>query len=103
MTQPAQSQLTQCLQSTQSTNKAQREEAEAYLRRLEQDDWGAFVAGLSQELVNEGNPEVSRQVAGLLLKNALDAKDSHVQVRCMLSFDRPRALPSSLTRCRHVM
>jgi importin subunit beta-1 len=81
MKQPFEMQLTQCLQNAQSTDKATREQAEAYIRRIEEENWGAFVAGLSQELINESNPDVSRQMAGLLLKNALDAKDSHVQVR----------------------
>jgi importin subunit beta-1 len=81
MTQPFEAQLTTCLQNAQSTDKATRENAEAYIRRIEQENWGAFIHGLSQELAKEGNPEVSRQMAGLLLKNALDAKDSVVQVR----------------------
>lgn len=81
MTQPFEAQLSSCLQNAQSADKNTREQAESYIRSAEQENWGAYILALSQELAREGGPEVSRQMAGLLLKNALDAKDSHLQVR----------------------
>ena len=88
MTQPFEAQLSSCLQNAQSTDKATRDQAEAFIQRLQEENWAAFIQGLTNELVNDDRPEVSRQMAGLLLKNALDAKDSLVQVRGLL---KPRA------------
>jgi hypothetical protein len=80
MTQPFEAQLSSCLQNAQSLDKNTREQAEAYIRRVEEENWGAFLLALSQELARDEGPEISRQMAGLLLKNSLDAKDSHIQV-----------------------
>jgi importin subunit beta-1 len=80
MTQPFEAQLSSCLQNAQSLDKNTREQAEEYIRRAEEENWGAFLLALSQELARDGGPVASRQMAGLLLKNSLDAKDSHIQV-----------------------
>ena len=110
MTQPFEAQLTTCLQSVQSTDKATRDEAEAYIQRIQEENWAAFIQGLTQELINDGRPEVSRQMAGLLLKNALDAKDSLVQVRVLLKQRTRQCQPPSASNadgpttcvcCRH--
>lgn len=82
MTQPfeAHLQLATYLQHATSPDKATRDQAEAGIRQLEQADWAAFVSSLASELANESSPEIGRQMASVLLKNALDAKDSRVKV-----------------------
>lgn len=94
MTQPFEAQLSSCLQNAHSGDKATRETAETFLRQAEQENWGAYIHGLAHELANEGSAEAGRQMAGLLLKNALDAKDSVVQVRRRSS----RAAPAAYVR-----
>lgn len=82
MTQPyeAHVQLATYLQHATSPDKAIRDQAEAGIRQLEQADWAAFISSLASELSNESSPEIGRQMASVLLKNALDAKDSRVKV-----------------------
>jgi hypothetical protein len=80
MTQPYEAHLRSCLQNASSGDKATRDEAEAGIQQLQEADWGSFITGLAHEIADESAPEVGRQMAGLLLKNALDAKDSRLQV-----------------------
>lgn len=72
-------QLATYLQHATSPDKATRDQAEAGIRQLEQADWAAFVSSLASELANESSSEIGRQMASVLLKNALDAKDSRVK------------------------
>lgn len=81
MTQPFEAHLTAYLQHATSADKATRDQAEAGIRQLEEADWGTYVGCLSTEIANEAVPEISRQMAGVLFKNALDSKDSVVKVR----------------------
>jgi hypothetical protein len=81
MTQPFETHLTSYLQHATSNDKATRDQAEQGIRQLEEADWGAYVSCLSAEIANESVPEISRQMAGVLFKNALDAKDTVVKVR----------------------
>ena len=81
MTQPFEAHLTSYLQHATSADKATRDQAEAGIRQLEEADWGTYVGCLATEIANETVPEISRQMAGVLFKNALDAKDSVVKVR----------------------
>ena len=39
---------------------------------------GPFLAALVGELVNEENPPMNRQLAGLYLKNVITAQDEHI-------------------------
>jgi importin subunit beta-1 len=80
MTQPYEVHLRTYLQNASSGDTATRDQAEAGIQQLQAADWGSFIAGLAQEIANESAPEVGRQMAGLLLKNALDAKDPRLQV-----------------------
>lgn len=82
MTQPyeAHLQLATYLEHATSHDKAIRDQAEAGIRQLEQADWAAFVNSLASELANEKSSEIGRQMASVLLKNALDAKDSRLKV-----------------------
>lgn len=57
-----------------------RNPAEKKLGQLEQQNLAAYLSGLCSELVNDSKPESARQLAGLLLKNALVAKDEQTKL-----------------------
>ena len=59
--------------------KTQRAEAEAWLKQLEAQSLQTYLHVLSSELTNEEKPSDSRQMAGITLKNTLDAKDAATQ------------------------
>jgi len=67
--------ITELLLNAQSTDYTVRSNAEHQLSSAESTNFGSFVQSLSSELCNESKPLTSRQLAGLLLKNSIDAKD----------------------------
>lgn len=67
--------LTTILQAAQSADAVQRQKAEEQIRSLEAQNYPAFLGVLVDELDNEGKPQTTRQLAGLVLKNALSAKE----------------------------
>ncbi|GAB4834003.1 Importin subunit beta-1 [Ancistrocladus abbreviatus] len=68
--------ITQFLLSAQSPDANVRTEAEANLRQFQELNLPVFLLSLSNELSNEEKPIESRRLAGILLKNLLDAKDA---------------------------
>lgn len=68
------SELTQLLLATQDPNTGK--EAEAKIKQAEQADAGQYFRLLAIELGSEDRPKIARQLAGLLLKNGLAAKES---------------------------
>mmetsp|Transcript_24980 Transcript_24980/g.40123 ORF Transcript_24980/g.40123 Transcript_24980/m.40123 type:complete len:860 (+) Transcript_24980:81-2660(+) len=52
-----------------------RAQAEAKLKEAEAQNFAEYFAALATELATEGAPVISRQLAGLLLKNGLASKD----------------------------
>lgn len=68
--------ITSYLLSAQSPDAKIRTEAEASLRHFEEQNSPAFLLSLSVELSNDGKPIESRRLAGIVLKNSLDAKDA---------------------------
>lgn len=68
--------ITQYLLSAQSPNATERTEAEAKLRQFQGQNLPGFLLSLSVELSNDGKPTESRRLAGIVLKNSLDAKDA---------------------------
>lgn len=68
--------ITQFLLAAQSADANIRNEAEANLRQLQQQNLPGFLLSLSVELVNNEKPTESRRLAGIMLKNSLDAKDA---------------------------
>ncbi|CAE8642490.1 unnamed protein product, partial [Polarella glacialis] len=65
--------LTELLLATQDpTNRAT---AEAQIKQAEQASAEQYFTALAQELANGEKPVIARQLAGLLLKNGLSAKD----------------------------
>ena len=65
--------LTPILSSAQSPDAATRQAAEAALASARAANLAAFLAALAAELAGEGRPPETRQIAGLILKNTLDA------------------------------
>mmetsp|Transcript_85121 Transcript_85121/g.150554 ORF Transcript_85121/g.150554 Transcript_85121/m.150554 type:complete len:857 (-) Transcript_85121:127-2697(-) len=66
--------LTELLLATQDPSK--NSQAEAQIRSAEQASADQYFTALAQELANNDKPVIARQLAGLLLKNGLAAKDS---------------------------
>ncbi|CAG9460647.1 unnamed protein product [Pedinophyceae sp. YPF-701] len=67
--------LSAALAASQSVNQQERQQAEAYLAQFRESDFASFVLSSAAELSLDARPEASRQAAGLLLKNSLDARD----------------------------
>ncbi|CAA0826429.1 Importin subunit beta-1 [Striga hermonthica] len=71
--------ITQVLLSAQAVDSAVRKHAEETLKQFHEQNLPAFLLSLSGELANEEKPVESRKLAGLILKNALDAKEKHMK------------------------
>ncbi|CAI0544592.1 unnamed protein product [Linum tenue] len=69
--------VTQLLLNAQSIDGSVRKQAEDSLKQFQEQNLPAFLFSLSGELANEDKPADSRKLAGLILKNALDAKEQH--------------------------
>ncbi|PIN26309.1 Karyopherin (importin) beta 1 [Handroanthus impetiginosus] len=68
--------ITQYLLSAQSPDAKVRTEAETILRQFQEQNLPGFLLSLSVELSNDGKPTESRRLAGIVLKNSLDAKET---------------------------
>eukprot|EP00268_Persea_americana_P036497 TRINITY_DN35981_c0_g3_i4.p1 TRINITY_DN35981_c0_g3~~TRINITY_DN35981_c0_g3_i4.p1 ORF type:complete len:871 (+),score=200.80 TRINITY_DN35981_c0_g3_i4:478-3090(+) len=68
--------VTQILVSAQSADGNIRSAAEGNLRQFQEQNPSLFLLSLSVELANNEKPSESRRLAGIILKNSLDAKDS---------------------------
>ena len=73
--------LTAVLVSAQSPDAAVRQQAEAALEHLRSTQPAAYLAALAAELGGESKPAEARQIAGLILKNALDAPSEVKKVK----------------------
>lgn len=69
--------VTQILLDAQSVDGAVRKHAEENLRQFQDQNLPAFLISLSGELANDEKRVESRKLAGLILKNTLDAKEPH--------------------------
>ncbi|CAJ2667552.1 unnamed protein product [Trifolium pratense] len=69
--------VTQALLNAQSIDGTVRKHAEESLRQFQEQNLPGFLVSLSGELTSEDKPVDSRKLAGLILKNALDAKDEN--------------------------
>lgn len=67
--------ITQLLLSASGTDQITRAQAEQQLVAAQEANYPQFLAALAGEVSNAAKPPVARQLAGLVLKNALDAKD----------------------------
>lgn len=68
--------ITQVLLSAQSPDGKIRSAAEEALKQLQEQNIPLFLLSLSAELSNDQKPPESRRLAGIVLKNSLDAKES---------------------------
>ena len=71
--------ITPVLQATQNPDAAARQGAEETLANAQTSDYGGFLSALARELKHGGSPLATRQLAGVIFKNALDAKDEGVK------------------------
>ncbi|XP_042481167.1 importin subunit beta-1-like [Macadamia integrifolia] len=69
--------VTMMLLNAQAVDGTVRKHAEESLKQFQEQNLPSFLFSLSGELVNEEKPVDSRKLAGLILKNALDAKEQH--------------------------
>ncbi|KAK9672419.1 hypothetical protein RND81_12G099400 [Saponaria officinalis] len=67
--------ITQLLLNAQSVDGSVRKHAEETLKQFQDQNLPSFLLSLAGELANEEKPAESRKLAGLILKNALDAKE----------------------------
>lgn len=67
--------ITQILLSAQSPDAGVRTEAEASLGQFQEKNLPAFLFSLSYDLLNDEKPIEYQRLAGIILKNSLDAKD----------------------------
>ncbi|KAL6581565.1 Importin subunit beta-1 [Orobanche minor] len=69
--------VTQVLLSAQAVDARVRQHAEETLKQFQEQNLPVFLLSLSGELASEDKPVESRKLAGLILKNALDANEHH--------------------------
>ncbi|KAI4337988.1 hypothetical protein L6164_016346 [Bauhinia variegata] len=69
--------VTQVLLNAQSIEGTVRKNAEENLRQFQEQNLPGFLLSLSGELASDEKPVDSRKLAGLILKNALDAKEEN--------------------------
>ncbi|XP_072978367.1 importin subunit beta-1-like [Typha angustifolia] len=92
--------VTQILLNAQSVDSSTRKHAEENLRQFQEQNLPSFYLSLSNELANNEKPVDSRKLAGLILKNALDAKEQYRKnelVQRWLSLDT--AVKSQVKEC----
>jgi hypothetical protein len=89
--------LTPLLQSAQSADHNVRTAAEQQLKQAQETQYATFLVSLSAELANNDKPTDTRRLAGLILKNALDAKEEQRKVRMHDDHHTPGRQPCSLT------
>lgn len=72
--------VTEVLTGAQSPDANTRNQAELQLKQFQQQNLPSYLLSLATEIANDAKPEHSRQMAGLMLKNALDAPSAAVKV-----------------------
>ncbi|KAI5077587.1 hypothetical protein GOP47_0007411 [Adiantum capillus-veneris] len=68
--------VTQILLNAQSSDGSVRKLAEDNLKQFQEQNFPVFLLSLAHELANNEKPPESRRLAGLILKNSLDAKEA---------------------------
>eukprot|EP00268_Persea_americana_P025727 TRINITY_DN2507_c1_g1_i3.p1 TRINITY_DN2507_c1_g1~~TRINITY_DN2507_c1_g1_i3.p1 ORF type:complete len:914 (-),score=220.66 TRINITY_DN2507_c1_g1_i3:1145-3886(-) len=69
--------ITQILLNAQAVDGTIRKHSEESLKQFQDQNLPGFLLALSGELANNDKPAESRKLAGLILKNTLDAKEQH--------------------------
>lgn len=85
--------LTPVLQHAQSADATLRKQAELQLQAYQQQDYAGYLVALVSELANDAKPPETRQIAGLLLKNLLDATDAVLKVGSPARFQQAPSTP----------
>ncbi|GMN31426.1 hypothetical protein TIFTF001_003239 [Ficus carica] len=83
--------VTQILLNAQAVDGTVRKHAEESLQQFQEQNLPSFLLSLAGELANDEKPAESRKLAGLILKNALDAKEHNRKLELMqrwLSLDQ---------------
>ncbi|KAK1320885.1 hypothetical protein QJS10_CPA03g01148 [Acorus calamus] len=106
--------VTQILLSAQSADGNVRTAAEQSLKQFQEQNLPAFLLSLSVELSNDASPTESRRLAGIILKNSLDAKDAarkeglvqqwvsiDISIKTQIKDLLMRTLGSSVAEARH--
>lgn len=73
--------VTQILLSAQSADQNIRRDAERVLKEAEQSNFAAYLVRLVDQLAGDGHDPESRRLAGLIVKNAVDARDPTVRAQ----------------------
>ncbi|KAK1271479.1 hypothetical protein QJS04_geneDACA006034 [Acorus gramineus] len=106
--------VTQILLSAQSADGNVRTAAEQSLKQFQEQNLPVFLLSLSVELSNDASPTESRRLAGIILKNSLDAKDAarkeglvqqwvsiDISIKTQIKDLLMRTLGSSVSEARH--
>jgi len=73
--------VTEILANAQSPDSNVRNAAESQLKQFQQQNLASYLLSLATEVSSDAKPEHTRQMAGLMLKNSLDAPGTAVKVR----------------------
>ncbi|XP_072985514.1 importin subunit beta-1-like [Typha latifolia] len=106
--------ITEVLLAAQSPDGQTRTVAEGNLKQFQEQNLPYYLLSLSVELSNDHKPPESRRLAGLILKNSLDAKDSvrkeeltqqwvsvDPMIKVQIKESLLRTLGSSVSEARH--
>lgn len=106
--------ITQYLIAAQSPDGGVRLSAEESLKQFQEQNLPIFLLSLSVELSSEAKPPESRRLAGIILKNSLDAKDAarkdlltqqwvsvDQMIKTQIKESLMQTLPSSVSEARH--
>ena len=72
--------ISDILNSAQNQDANTRNQAELQLKQFQQQSLASYLLSLATEIAADNKPEHTRQMAGLMLKNALDAPGIAVKV-----------------------
>lgn len=72
--------LTQILLNCHNSVESIRKNAEQQLQAAQEQNIGEYLTLLAEELFNESKPELSRQLAGLLLKNSVSGVEPRIDI-----------------------
>ncbi len=73
--------LTATLQNAQSADAHARQQAEIQLQQFQQQDYHSYLLSLATELSKEQSDPATRQMAGVIFKNSVDAPSETKKVR----------------------
>ncbi|MQL80033.1 hypothetical protein Taro_012476 [Colocasia esculenta] len=106
--------ITQYLIAAQSPDGTVRTTAEESLRQFQEQNLALFLLSLSVELSSDAKPAESRRLAGIILKNSLDAKDAirkeqltqqwvsvDQMIKAQIKESLMQTLPSPVSEARH--